>query len=75
MNRMKVHNHYLQQGYIHREPTPWLHVFGYGPWYTWCLPTDPDFQEDPSILGYRLGARTEEASPLQRVRTRSKGWR
>lgn len=44
----------LQSSCPPRQPIPWEHIFGFGPWYTYLLPLDPDFKQDEKVLKYRV---------------------
>jgi hypothetical protein len=63
-------------------PLPWEHIFGFGAWYTYPFPVDPDFREDEGVLGYRTVLVCSQVSlsvPASegewRRRVRAKGWR
>lgn len=46
------------------EPIPLTDIFGIGPYYTWCLPTDPIFDEYDRVLGYTMPQRLDRERQL-----------
>jgi hypothetical protein len=46
------------------EPIPLSDIFGIGPYYTWCFPTDPIFDEYDRVLGYTMPQRLDRERQL-----------
>jgi hypothetical protein len=46
------------------EPIPLTDIFGIGPYYTWCLPTDPIFDDYDRVLGYTMPQRLDRERQL-----------
>ena len=51
VDRLKLKAHRLLE-HTDAEPIPLKDIFGIGPYWTWCLPIDPMFDDYDRIMGY-----------------------